>query len=153
MANTYSQLFIHAVFAVKYRKSILIDSVRHKALAIIGQQIKDADCTPLIVNGVEDHVHCLFNIPPKYAPSDILQKVKAKSSKDFNDERLFDSPFRWQGGSGLFSHSYREVDGIYQYIKNQEEHHRNVTFLEEFLLLLKDQNIDFDPDYLFDPLV
>ena len=152
MANAFSQQFTHAVFAVKYRKSIFITSVRPTVFAIIAQQIKDAGCTSIIVNGVEDHVHCLYNAPPKLSTSDILQKIKAKSSKDFNKIGMFDSKFKWQTGYGAFSVSYRELDMIYKYIENQERHHVKETFPNEFLRLLKEHNVDFDPKYLFESL-
>lgn len=152
MANAFSQQFTHAVFAVKYRKSTFISSVRSTAFAIIAQQIKDAGCTSIIVNGVEDHVHCLYNSPPKFSTSDTLQKIKAKSSKDFNEMGMFESEFRWQTGYGAFSLSYRELDMIYKYIENQEKCHHKETFPDEFVRLLKEYNIDFDPKYLFESL-
>ena len=152
MANSYYQHYVHTVFALKYRKSILNPSVRPKCLAIIAQQIKDAGCTSLIVNGVEDHVHCLFSFPPKLSISDILQKVKAKSSKDFNDENIFDSQFRWQSGSGSFTVSHKDIDSVYKYIENQEAHHKHESFLDEFLRLLKEHDVDYDPRYIFGDL-
>lgn len=152
MANTYSQQFVHGIFAVKHRKSILKASLRPTAFAIIAQQIKDADCESIIVNGVEDHVHCLFNIPPKYSTSEIIQKVKAKSSKDFNDMNLFDSKFSWQIGFGAFTLSYRELDSMYKYIENQEIHHQKESFADEYLRILKENNIEYDPKYLFESL-
>jgi len=152
MANTFYKQYVHAIFAVKYRKSIFTPALQPTAFAIIAQQVKDAGCDSLIVNGVEDHVHCLFSIPPKFSTSDILQKVKGVSSKDFNKMKMFDIQFRWQTGYGAFTQSDREIDAIYNYIENQEEHHRTESFQDEFLRLLKDYNIEFDPKYLFEPL-
>ncbi len=152
MANTYSQQFVHGVFAVKHRKSVLKASIRPTAFAILGQQIKDAGCKSLIVNGIEDHVHCLFNIPPKYSTSEIMQKVKAKSSKDFNDLNLFESKFNWQTGFGAFTLSFKELDRVYKYIENQEAHHKKESFRDEYLQILKENNLEYDPKYLFESL-
>ncbi|NEN23429.1 IS200/IS605 family transposase [Cryomorpha ignava] len=152
MANAFSKQYVHAIFAVKYRKSTFSPEIKPTAFAIIAQQVKDTGCDSLIVNGVEDHVHCLFSIPPKFSTSEILQKIKGNSSKDFNKLEMFDTPFRWQTGYGAFSQSYRELDMIYKYIENQEAHHRTESFPDEFLRLLTEQNIDFDPKYLFESL-
>lgn len=152
MANAFYKQYIHGIFAVKYRKSILTPEIRPAVFAIIAQQVKDAGCESLIVNGAEDHVHCLFSIPPKFSTSEILQKIKGISSKDFNKMKMFDIQFRWQTGYAAFTNSYRELDMIYKYIENQEAHHRKETFLDEVLRLLKENNVDFDPKYLFDPL-
>ncbi len=153
MANTYSQLFVHSIFAVKHRKCVFKASLRPTAFAIIGQQIKDTGCKSLIVNGVEDHVHCLFNLPPKYSTSEIIQKIKAKSSQDFNHLNLFDSKFNWQIGFGAFTLSFKELDKTYKYIEHQEAHLKKESFSDEYLRILKKYDIDYDPKYLFDELL
>jgi|SRR5690554_180736 len=153
MANSFSKIFIHAVFAVKYRRSILKREIRPTVFSLIAQQIKDSGCDSLIVNGVDDHVHCLFRIPPKFSVSEILQQIKGNTSRDFNKMGLFDSHFSWQTGYGAFSQSYRELDMIYKYIQNQEVHHHKETFTNEFERLLHEHQIDFDPKYSFESLV
>ena len=153
MANTYHQIYLQIVFAVKYRNAVLSKSWRPKLLGVIGNLINETGCKTIIVNGVEDHIHCFVGLRPAVSVSDLMKIVKAKSSKYINDHNLTIERFEWQVGFGVFSYRQRDVDMIYKYIQNQEEHHRVQTFREEYLGLLKEFQIEYDEQYLFHDLL
>lgn len=153
MANTYHQIYVQAVFAVKYRKAVIKKEWKEEFQGVIGNLINERNCKTLIVNGVEDHMHCLIALRPVVSVSDLMQHVKAKSSKYLNDRQVTRSRFEWQDGYGVFSYSHNDLDRIYKYIANQEEHHRKELFHDEYLALLKEFNIQYDERYLFQPLI
>lgn len=105
MANTYHQVYIQTVFAVKYRAAVIDKSWKLKLFAIIGNLINETGCKTIIVNGVEDHVHCFFSIKPSISISDVMKNAKAKSSKWLNESGLLRHRFEWQVGFGAFSYS------------------------------------------------
>lgn len=152
MANTYHQIYLQIVFPVKYRKALIDKSWRHSLFGVIGNLINELNCKSLIVNGVEDHVHCFVGLRPVVSVSELMKTVKAKSSKYINDHSLTQSRFEWQEGYGVFSYSQKDVDTIYKYIKNQEEHHKVQTFREEYLGLLKEFEVEYDEQYIFHEL-
>lgn len=152
MANTYHQLYIQAVFAVKYRRAVLKKEWRPQLFGVIGNLINEGNCKTIIVNGVEDHVHCFFGLRPAVAISELMKSVKAKSSKYINDHSLTPQRFEWQRGYGVFSYRQRDVEMIYNYIQNQEAHHAKQSFKEEYLEYLKEFQIDYDEQYIFNEL-
>lgn len=153
MANSYHQIYLQTVFAVKYRASMLDKTWRSKVQGVIGNLINETGCKTIIVNGVEDHMHCFLGLKPVVSVSELMKVVKAKSSKYINDHNLTIKRFEWQDGYGVFSYRQRDIDQIYNYIKNQEEHHRVKTFKEEYLDLLKEFEIGYDEQYLFQELI
>ncbi|MBV6879381.1 IS200/IS605 family transposase [Epilithonimonas ginsengisoli] len=152
MSNTYVKLYVQAVFAVKYRNSLIKESFRKKLFAVIGNLINETGCKTIIVNGVEDHVHCFFTLKSTLSLSDVMKSVKAKSSKWINENGFLEERFEWQRGFGGFSYNQSSVDKVYKYIENQKEHHKNQTFKEEYLQLLKKFEVDYDENYLFEDL-
>ncbi len=149
MANTYHQIYLQTVFAVKYRNAVLHKSWRSKLQGVIGNLINETGCKTIIVNGVEDHMHCFLGLRPAVSVSELMKTVKAKSSKYINDHSLTEKRFEWQEGYGVFSYRQRDVDQIYKYIQNQEEHHTKQSFHEEYLDLLKEFEIGYDGQYIF----
>jgi putative transposase len=153
MANTYTQMHIQAVFAVKYRKAMIAPEWKTELQGVIGNLINENECKTLIVNGVEDHMHCFFTLSPKIAISDLMKAVKAKSSKWINDNHLTEEKFAWQDGYGAFSYSRSHINNVYKYVERQEEHHKKQTFKEEYLDFLIKFEIDYDETYIFqDPI-
>lgn len=120
---------------------------------VIGNLINENNCKTIIVNGVEDHVHCFIGLKPTVSVSDLMQTVKAKSSKYINDHSLTPKRFEWQDGYGVFSYSQSQVDKVYKYIQNQEEHHKKQTFREEYLDFLKKFKVAYDDRYVFQDLM
>lgn len=149
MPNTYSQLYVQTVFAVKYRQALIHKDWRSDLMAIIGTLINEAGCKTMIVNGVEDHVHCFFSLKPNLSVSDVMKAAKAKSSKWVNESGLLPHRFEWQRGFGAFSYNQSLVKTVYRYIENQERHHSKKTFLEEYIELLEKFEIAYDREYLF----
>lgn len=153
MANTYHQIYLQTVFAVKYRNAVLDKAWRSKLQGVIGNLINETGCKTIIVNGVEDHMHCFLGLKPVVSVSELMKTVKAKSSKYINDHSLTKERFEWQGGYAVFSYRQRDVDQIYKYIQNQEEHHRKQSFREEYLDLVKEFEIIYDEQYIFQGLI
>lgn len=153
MANTYHQIYLQTVFAVKYRKAMIHKDWKSQLFAVIGNLINQAGAKTLIVNGIEDHVHCFFGLKPTLSVSELMKSVKAKSSKYVNDHHLTPHRFEWQIGFGAFSYRQRDVDSVYDYIHNQEEHHKAKSFNEEYLQLLMEFHVQFERCYIFeDPI-
>jgi len=153
MANTYHQIYLQTVFAVKYRKAVIEKAWKEKLFAVIGNLINETDCKTIIVNGVEDHVHCFIGLEPVVSVSELMKTVKAKSSKYINDQSLTPDRFEWQKGYGVFSYGQSQVDRVYKYIQNQEAHHKKQTFRDEYLDFLKKFKVAYDEQYVFqDPI-
>ncbi len=153
MANTYHQIYLQTVFAVKYRKAVIDKEWKNNLFAVIGNLINETKCKTIIINGVEDHVHSLVGLKPVVSVSELMKTVKAKSSKYINDHNLTSERFEWQEGYGVFSYSQSQVDKVYKYILNQEEHHKKQTFTEEYLEFLKNFKIEYDEQYIFQELI
>ena len=153
MANTYHQIYLQIVFAVKYRAAVIDKSWSNRLYGVIGNLINESNCKTIIINGVEDHVHCFIGLRPVVSVSELLKTVKAKSSKYINDHSLTSSRFEWQEGYGVFSYSQSQVDSVYNYIKNQEEHHKKQTFRDEYIGFLKQFKIEYDEQYIFHELI
>lgn len=117
MANTYHQIYIQVVFAVKYREAIIAEEWKSKLLGVIGNLINESGCKTIIVNGVEDHIHCLIGLKPVISISELMKSTKAKSSKYINDHHLTNSRFEWQEGYGAFSYGQSQIDAVYNILQ------------------------------------
>jgi REP element-mobilizing transposase RayT len=153
MANTYHQIYLQMVFAVKYRRAVLDKVWRSKVQGVIGNLINETGCKTIIVNGVEDHMHCFVGLRPAVSVSDLMKTVKAKSSLYINNHSLTSERFEWQEGYAVFSYRQRDLDQIYKYIQNQEAHHQKQTFRNGYLELLKEFEIGYDEPYILQELI
>lgn len=153
MANSYHQIYLQAIFAVKYRQAVLSKDLRKQVFGVIGNLINDCGCKTIIVNGVEDHVHCMIGLKPVMSVSELMKTVKAKSSKYINDHGLTPARFEWQKGYGVFSYGQSQVDRVFKYIQSQEAHHKKQTFKDEYVGFLKAFKIEYDEQYLFEDLI
>jgi putative transposase len=149
MPNTYTQLYIHCVFAVKYRAAMLNESWDERLRSYITAIIQNHGHKMLAINNVSDHLHLFVGLNPAQAISDMLRIVKSDSSEWINQQKFTKTKFHWQDGYGAFSHSASQVNHVVQYIHNQREHHRKTAFLEEYQKMLKDFNVAYDERYLF----
>ncbi len=152
MSNTYTQIHIHAVFAVKNRVGIIHKEWKDELYKYITGIIQKNDHKMLIINGVEDHVHLFFGMRPTQTLSDLMQDVKANSSKWINERGFVKDRFEWQSGYGAFSYSKSQIPAVIKYIENQETHHAKQTFIEEYKDLLDQFEVDYDERYIFKPL-
>jgi putative transposase len=150
MANTYTQLSTHVVFAVKGRENILNAKLRPELFKYISGILSKNNQYSLAVNGYKDHVHMFFEMTPSKSLSDIVRIVKTNSSKWINENGFIASKFSWQEGYGGFAYSRSHRDAVIKYIINQEEHHQKQTFREEYLNTLKSFEISFDEQYIFE---
>jgi REP element-mobilizing transposase RayT len=150
MANTYSQINIHCIFAVQGRENIITSNFRSDLFKYMSGILSHDNAFPLAVGGWKDHVHVFFELPVTSSVSDLMRMLKATSSKWINDNSLVKGKFRWQEGYAAFSNSKSQRNRVIQYIINQEIHHKNKTFKEEYLVLLDKHNINFDEKYLFE---
>ena len=153
MSNTFHQVYIQAVFAVKYREALITPECKFKILSVIGNLINETGCKTIIVNGTEDHIHCLLALKPTVSISDLMKVIKGKSSKFINDHQLTKSKFEWQEGYGVFSYSKSHIDAIFKYIANQEEHHKNQNFKDEYSSFLNKYNVKYDERCVFENLI
>jgi len=148
--NTYTQLYVQLVFATKFRKSSLKNEFRKEVWRYISGIISNKDHKSIIVNGMPDHVHILIGLNPKMAISDLVRDIKRSSSHFINENKWVPGKFQWQDGYGAFSYSRSHLSNVYNYIKNQEIHHWEKTFREEYLNLLKEHHVDFEERYMFE---
>jgi len=150
MANTYSQITIHAVFAVKYRENFITKDWRDNLHQYISGIITNKGARSLAVGGWKDHVHILFGIPLTTSIADFVGTVKTNSSKWINEQGYIRSKFNWQDGYGAFSYAKSHRDIVIKYIMNQEEHHRVKSFKEEYIKMLTDFDVVYEDKYLFE---
>ena len=150
MAGTYSQIYIQVVFAVSDRKNLISSEWKDELHKYISGIISNKGQKSIIVNGMPDHIHAFIGLKPAMCISDLVSDIKNNSSKFINDRRLVRGKFSWQQGYGVFSYSHSQIEQVYNYILNQEKHHRIKTFKEEYIDLLKKFQIDYNELYLFD---
>ena len=150
MANTYTQLYIQIVFAVKHRENMISKQNKEELQKYITGIIRKRDQKVLAVNCMPDHTHIFVGLKPTIAISDLVRDIKAASSGFINEKEWIKGKFNWQEGYGAFSYAHSQLTNVIQYINNQEEHHRKRTFKEEYFEFLKKFEIDFDEKYLFE---
>jgi putative transposase len=144
MQKTYSKIYLHFVYTVKYRENLLKKEWRDELFKYMAGIVKAKNQIPIIINGVENHVHMLVAIRPNINISDFIRDVKNNSSKYINETKCLPKKFFWQEGFGVFSYHQSMVDIIHRYIENQEEHHRKKDFKDEYIDFLKEFNVEFD---------
>ena len=149
MANTYTQLYFHIVFAVKGRNNLILTNWKDELYKYISGIISNKNQKLMIINGMPNHIHLLIGTKPNCNLSDLVRDIKANSSKWINEKQLIKGKFEWQTGFGAFTISQSGLRNAINYIKNQEKHHKNKTFKEEYIDFLKAYEIEFKNQYLF----
>jgi putative transposase len=150
MANTYSQINIQCVFAVKGRENVIYKNFREELFKYMSGILKNNNAFPLAIGGWKDHVHVFFELPPTLCVSDLMRDLKANSSKWIKENKFVKGKFQWQEGFGAFSYSRSQRHQVINYIINQEKHHSKKTFKEEYLELLRNFEIEFKEEYIFE---
>jgi len=148
MANTFTQIYIHFVFAVQNRISLIQPEWKDELYKYITGIIQKNGHKLITINGVANHVHIFIGYKPHQLIPDLIQDVKGSSSKWINEKKFIKGKFIWQQGYGAFSYSHSQIDQVVRYINKQEKHHKKHTFKEEYVLLLKKFNIQFDEKYI-----
>ncbi|MDZ7269870.1 MAG: IS200/IS605 family transposase [candidate division KSB1 bacterium] len=150
MANTYTQIYIHVVFAVQGRQNLLQPEHKEELHKYITGIVRNRGQKLIAINSMPDHVHLLIGLKPSIALSDLVRDIKAASSGFINEKKWVRGRFNWQEGFGAFSYSHSQVDRVVKYINTQEQHHTRKSFKAEYLELLKKFEIEYDEKYVFD---
>jgi len=146
--STYTQILYQLVFSTYKREKTLTSENRKELFQYIWGILKNKQCHLYRLNGVEDHIHIITHIHPTIAPANLIKDIKIASSAMINEKNLFTNFNGWQDGYGAFTYSVKEKERLTEYVKNQEEHHKTMTFKEEYTALLKEHEIEFDEKYL-----
>ena len=149
MANTYSQIYIHVVFAVEGRQNLIRPEHNDELQKYITGIVSGQRQKLIAINNMPDHVHLLIGLQPDLALSDLVRDIKAGSSGFIKRKRWVAGRFSWQEGFGAFSYSRSQLDTVIRYIQNQQKHHAKKTFLQEYVELLEKFGIAYDPRYIF----
>ena len=149
MANTYSQIHIQFVFAVKHRLALISNEWKEELQQFITGIFQSNNHKMLQINSMPDHTHIFIGMRPTQAISSLVQNVKSESSRWINDHHLTSGRFAWQDGYGAFSYCKSHVSDVIRYIQNQEIHHRKEKFPDEYTRLLNEFEIDWDKRYIF----
>ena len=152
MSNTYTQIHIHAVFAVQNRMSLIASEWKDRLYMYITSIIQKNGHKLIAINGCPDHVHILFGMRPNQSLSELMKDIKGSSSKWINEERLASGKFSWQEGYGAFSYGKSQIPNVINYINNQEEHHKKISFMDEYKKFLELYGIQYDEQYIFKPI-
>ena len=145
----YTQILYQIVFSTKNRKKVLIHKNREELFRYIWGILKNKKCHLYQINGVEDHIHILTHIHQSVALADLVKNIKVASSTWIKEKGLFPKFTSWQSKYGAFTYHISEKERLIKYVKNQIEHHKKISFEEEFRALLKEHQIEFDEKYLF----
>ena len=148
--GTYSQLYVHIVFAVRNRVNAINKETRQTIYKYISGIITEKNNKSIIINGTENHIHILIGLNPLCSISELVKEIKRCSTIFINQNNMVMGKFYWQEGYGVFSYGKSQLSSIYNYIKNQEEHHKRKTFKEEYISILEKFDIDYNPKYLFE---
>lgn len=150
MSNTYTQIYIHIVFAVQGRQNFINPQLKEKLQKYITGIVTHRSQKLYAINCMPDHTHAFVSIKPDISISDLVRDVKTGSSNFINKNHLIKNKFNWQEGFGAFSYSHSHIDKVVKYILNQEKHHKKKTFREEYLEFLDKFRLEYNTAYLFD---
>jgi REP element-mobilizing transposase RayT len=149
MANTYTQIYLHGVFAVEGRQNLIAPEHNDELQKYITGIVTAQKHKLIAINNMPDHLHLLVGLRPDAALSDLVRDVKAGSSKFINEKRWVMGRFSWQEGFGAFSHARSQLGAVIRYIQNQQKHHAKKSFRDEYLELLEKFGVEYDQKYIF----
>jgi putative transposase len=142
MPHSFNKIWIHAIWATKDRMTLIQPSVEQKIHQFVAEQLKELGCPVRIINGMPDHIHCLFLLNPQKSIAEVVKQIKGSSSHFVNQNNLLAEKFSWQTGYAAYSVSESVVDKVFLYIKNQKQHHHKKTFQQEYEEFLKLYGLD-----------
>jgi putative transposase len=152
MSNTYTQIYIHSVFTVQNRISLVRSEWKDELYKYITGIVKNNGHKMIAINGMPDHIHIFIGLKPSQSVSLLMQNIKEHSSKWIKSKGFVKSAFKWQEGFGAFSYSISQIDSVVKYIHKQQFHHRKKTFIEEYRDILMKFGIEYDERYIFRPV-
>lgn len=144
MPHSYNKIWIHAVWATKKRMPLIHSAIENEVYQFLSEQLREQGCPVRIINGMPDHIHCLFLLNPRKSISEVIKQIKGSSSHFFNQNNFTTDKFAWQTGYAAFSVSESVLERVFQYIKNQKAHHQKKTFQEEQDRFLRLYGLDND---------
>lgn len=151
MPQSLSQVYVHIVFSTKNRYPFLADTdIRNEMHSYLGGTCNNLDCSVILVGGVSDHVHILSKLSRNISTAKLLGEIKRSSSKWIKTKNRILTKFGWQNGYGVFSICRSEIEKVKNYILNQEEHHKKISFQDEYRKFMKDYEIEYDERYVWD---
>ena len=150
MAQSLSKIYVHIVFSTKNHFPFIKPSIEPELFAYMGDSIKRSGGIPFLINGMSDHVHVFSTLPKTVALSKFIEDIKRNSSRWMKTKGPEYQKFAWQNGYGAFSVSSSKKDTVVKYIANQKDHHKKITFKEELLMFLKEYDVDYNEQYLWD---
>jgi len=150
MAGTFTQIYIQVIFSVQGRENLIRKDWKDELHKYISGIITGKGQKSIIVNGMPDHIHAFIGLKPSMAISDLVRDMKNNSSNFINKRKFVKGKFSWQEGFGGFSYAQSQIETVYNYILNQEKHHKKKTFREEYLEFLKKFEIEYNEQYLFE---
>jgi putative transposase len=150
MPQSLAKNYVHIIFSTKYRQPFITDDIDDALFAYLGAMCKDMDCQPIKIGGYRDHVHILCLLSRKVAMMDLLEEIKAHSSKWMKTQGHTFKNFYWQDGYAAFSVSPTGVDRVIRYIENQKKHHQKIKFQDEMRIIFKKNKIDYNETYVWD---
>lgn len=150
MANTYTQLYIQFVFAVKGRENLIKESFREELEKVMCGIISNQKCKTYAIYCNPDHTHIFVGMHPTISPSKLMEQVKSGSSNWLNGKKYINGKFSWQDGFGAFTYSKSHIDRVVKYVLNQPKHHKKQSFRDEYLMFLEKFDVEFDHKYLFE---
>ena len=149
MANSYTQLYIQFIFAPKFRAALLSPEWDERLRTYISTIVKTNGHKTIAINNMPDHLHLFVGLNPAQSVAETMRVIKGDSSEWINKEHLTTRKFQWQEGYGAFSYSRSQIDVVAKYVMNQQNHHKKISFLEEYKMMLKKFEVDFDERYIF----
>jgi len=149
MANTYTQLYIQCIFAPKFRAAMLQPQWDERLRMYISTVVKTNGHKMIAINNMPDHLHLFVGLNPTQSISEMMRIIKGDSSEWINKEKLTTRKFQWQEGYGAFSYSRSHIGAVAAYVMNQQEHHRKITFLDEYKKMLDKFEVAYDERYIF----
>ena len=150
MPQSLAKVYLHAIFSTKNREPILADAWRDELFSVLGGATNNLGCQSLIVGGVADHVHLLFQLGRTITIAEAIGKIKSTSSLWINQMHPELSGFNWQAGYAVFSVSQSNVEAVRTYVRNQPEHHKTQSFQDELREWLRRYHIEWDERYVWD---
>jgi len=150
MPNTYSQIYLQFVFAVKHRQNLIAKENKEELHKYITGLVTNRKAKMLAVNCMPDHLHLFVGFKPTILISDFVKEIKVETNEFINKQKWIKGKFSWQEGYGVFSYSHSHIDNVVKYVLDQERHHQKKTFKEEYLQLLHKFDIAYQDEYLFE---
>ncbi|MDD4149316.1 MAG: IS200/IS605 family transposase [Bacteroidales bacterium] len=150
MANTYTQIYIQIIFAVKGREAMILPNWEEELYKYITGIVQNKKQKMLAINGISNHIHFFIGFKPDCCLSDLVREIKKSSNSFIKDSGFCKSAFHWQEGFGAFSYSRSQIDSVINYIANQKQHHQKQSFKNEYLDFLKTFDVEYNEKYLFE---